>query len=323
MTFKVFTNDELTNESYHEEKDHISGSSLAEILATSPAKWKFKQHNNSSEALKFGTLSHCMMLEREVFDSTYMRATDFDEVEGLITSQTALSAALKKVGVSGTQWKTYSELVEMMYKSGEDWPIKWLIEQLESAEALISGKELVAAKDYDKVIAMREVLTNIHAYDAVINSPTAQKELSIFGEIIGCGVKVRLDHVDVVDGVVYITDYKTTSDASPRGFGKSAYYHGYLCKMALQRDLFVKAFNEKRKVVVRLLAQEKTEPYLPMCYTLTDEQLRIGRLQYMEALATYKQCKELDIWPGYSNGITEQDLMIPEWVTKLYGEILR
>lgn len=323
MKFKVFTNDELTNEQYHEEQDHISGSSLAEILATSPAKWKFKQRNNSSAALKFGTLSHCMMLEREVFDSTYMRATDFDEVEGLITSQTALSAALKKVGVFGTSSKGYSELVEMMYKSGEDWPVKWLIEQLESAEALISGKELVSARDYDKVISMREVLTNIPAYDAIINSPTAQKELSIFGEILGCGVKVRLDHVDVVDGVVYITDYKTTGDASPRGFGRSAYEHGYLCKMALQRDVFVKKYKEKRRVVVRLLAQEKTEPYLPMCYTLTDEQLRIGRLQYCEALATYKQCKELDVWPGYSNGITEQDLMIPEWVAKQYVEILK
>ncbi|WNO47609.1 capsid maturation protease [Escherichia phage ES] len=323
MTFKVYLNNELSNEAYHEEQDHISGSSLAEILATSPAKWKFKQRNNSSAALKFGTLSHCMMLEREVFDSTYMRATDFDEVEGLITSQTALSAALKKVGVSGTSGKGYNELVEMMYKCGEDWPVKWLIEQQESAHALISGKELVAAKDYDKVIQMREVLTNIPAYDSVINSPSAQKELSIFGEILGCGVKVRLDHVDVVDGIVYITDYKTTSDASPRGFGKSAYDHGYLCKMALQRDLFVKAFNEKRKVVVRLLAQEKTEPYLPMSYTLTDEQLRIGRLQYCEALSIYKNCKETNMWPGYSNGATEQELMIPEWVINSYKDIIK
>ncbi|MGG8661086.1 PD-(D/E)XK nuclease-like domain-containing protein [Streptomyces lividans] len=323
MTFTVYTNDELSNEAYHEEQDHISGSSLAEILATSPAKWKFKQRNNSSAALKFGTLSHCMMLEREVFDSTCMRATDFDEVEGLITSRTALSAALKKVGVSGTSGKDYNELVEMMYKSGEDWPVKWLIEQQESAGALISGKELVSANDYDKVISMREVLTNIPAYDAVINSPTAQKELSIFGEILGCGVKVRLDHVDVVDGVVYITDFKTTSSASPDEFGRLACKHMYLLKMSLQRDLFVMAFNEKRKVKVRLLAQEKEEPYLPMMYTLSDEHLRIGRLQYCEALSVYKNCKQTDKWPGYSGGIAEQELIIPDWVSKQYQELIK
>ena len=321
MSFRVFTREELSNSEYHAETDHISGSSLVEIIHGSPAKWKFKQRNNDSKALKFGTLSHTMILEQDVFDKEYLRATDLDAIEGLITSQTGLSAALKKVGVAGTSGKRYSELVEMMYRSGEDWPVKWLIEQQESAQALVEGKELVSAADYDKVVAMREVLCNIPAYNAIVNSETAQKELSIFGEILGVGVKIRIDHVDVVDGVVRITDYKTTSDASPEGFGKSAFNHGYLAKMALQRDLFVKAFNEKRKVVVGLLAQEKVEPYLPMLYTLTDEQLRIGRLQYLEALATYKKCKELDSWPGYSNGITEQELMIPDWALKQYKEI--
>ena len=321
MSFKVFTREELSNEAYHAETDHISGSSLVEIIQGSPAKWKFKQRNNDSKALKFGTLSHCMILEQDVFDKEYLRATDLDSIEGLITSQTGLSAALKKVGVAGTSGKGYIELVEMMYRSGEDWPVKWLIEQQESAQALAEGKELVSAADYDKAVAMREVLCNIPAYDAIVNSETAQKELSIFGEILGVGVKIRIDHVDVVDGVVYITDYKTTADASPEGFGKSAFNHGYLAKMALQRDLFVKAFNEKRKVVVGLLAQEKVEPYLPMLYTLTDEQLRIGRIQYLEALATYKKCKELDIWPGYSNGITEQELLVPDWAIKQYKEI--
>lgn len=321
MGFKVYTREELSNSEYHAETEHISGSSLVEIIQGSPAKWKFKQRNNDSKALKFGTLSHTYILEGDMFDKEYLRATDLDAIEGLITSQAGLSAALKKVGVAGTSGKGYIELVEMMYRSGEDWPVKWLIEQQESAQALVEGKELVSAADYDKVVAMREVLCNIPAYNAIVNSETAQKELSIFGEILGVGVKIRIDHVDVVDGVVMINDYKTTADASPEGFGKSAFSHGYLAKMALQRDLFVKAFNEKRKVVVGLLAQEKVEPYLPMRYTLTDEQLRIGRLQYMEALATYKKCKELDIWPGYSNGITEQELMIPEWALKQYKEI--
>lgn len=321
MSFKVFTREELSNDAYHAETEHISGSSLVEIIQGSPAKWKFKQRNNESKALKFGTLSHCMILEQDVFDKEYLRATDLDSIEGLITSQTGLAAALKKVGVAGTSGKGYSELVEMMFRSGEDWPVKWLIEQQESAHALVDVKELVSAADYDKVVAMREVLCNIPAYDAIVNSETAQKELSIFGEILGVGVKIRIDHVDVVGGVVKLTDYKTTADASPEVFGRSAFSHGYLAKMALQRDLFVKAFNEKRKVVVGLLAQEKVEPYLPMLYTITDEQLRIGRLQYLEALATYKKCKELDIWPGYSNGITEQELFVPEWALKQYKEI--
>lgn len=321
MSFKVFTREELSNEAYHAETDHISGSSLVEIIQGSPAKWKFKQRNSDSKALKFGTLSHTYILEGDMFDKEYLRATDLDAIEGLITSQTGLASALKKVGVAGASGKGYSELIEIMHRSGEDWPVKWLIEQQESAQALVEGKELVRAADYDKVVAMREVLCNIPAYSAIVNSETAQIELSIFGEILGVGVKIRIDHVDVIDGAVCITDLKTTASASPQEFGRLAFKHGYLAKMALQHDVFVRAFNEKRKTKVRLLAIEKEEPYLPMLYTLTDEQLRVGRLQYLEALATYKKCKELDVWPGYSNGITEQELFVPEWALKQYKEI--
>lgn len=96
MSFKVFTREELSNEAYHAETEHISGSSLVEIIQGSPAKWKFKQRNNDSKALKFGTLSHTMILEQDVFEKEYLRATDLDSIEGLITSQSGLSSALKK-----------------------------------------------------------------------------------------------------------------------------------------------------------------------------------------------------------------------------------
>lgn len=320
MTFTAYTREELTNEAYHSETDHISGSSLVEIIQGSPAKWKFKQRNSDSKALKFGTLSHTCILEGDMFDKEYLRATDLDAIEGLITSQAGLSAALKKVGVAGTSGKGYSELVEMMYRSGEYWDVKWLIEQQESARALIEGKELVSAADYDKVVAMREVLCNIPAYSAIVNSETAQKELSIFGEILGVGVKIRIDHVDVVDGVVCITDLKTTASASPQEFGRLAFKHGYLAKMALQHDVFVRAFNEKRKTKVSLLAIEKEEPYLPMLYNITEEQLKVGRRMYLEALATYKKCKENDEWPGYAMGATEIDLDVPEWDMRKYRD---
>ncbi|WP_236516523.1 PD-(D/E)XK nuclease-like domain-containing protein, partial [Escherichia coli] len=76
-------------------------------------------------------------------------------------------------------------------------------------------------------------------HTACIESPTAQRELSIFGEIFGVKVKVRLDHVDVVSDpelikewgfnpdevfeVVVITDYKTTQSSKPDDFGRLAF----------------------------------------------------------------------------------------------------
>lgn len=316
MTFKVYTNDELTNEDYHEESDHVSGSGLAHIFSTCPAAYKYAEHDDSSKALKFGTLAHTMVLESSVFDATYYRQPAKEEFEDLITSKTALAARLKAMGITGTSGKDYPELMEMLALTGKSLNVWWDIQR--SSEVKAEGREIVSANDFDTVQAMREVLCGIPAYNSIVNSETAQRELSIFGEINDCGVKVRLDHVDVFGDIVYIRDYKTTSDASPSGFGRLAFKHGYLLKMALQHDLFVRAFNEKRRVVVQLLCQEKKSPYLPMCYTITKEQLKVGRLQYMIALSTYKQCKKLDIWPGYGFGETEMDLQVPEYEMKKY-----
>ncbi|AEI91228.1 gp28 [Escherichia phage phiEB49] len=316
MSFKVYTNDELTNEAYHQESEHVSGSGLAHIFSTCPAAYKFAEHDDSNKALKFGTCAHTCILENSVFDATYYRQPAQEEFEDLITSKAALATRLKSMGIAGTSGKDYPELMEMLALTGESLNVWWDIQR--SSEIKAEGREIVSAKDFDTVRAMREVLCGIPAYNAIVNSETAQRELSIFGEINECGVKVRLDHVDVVGDTVIITDFKTTSDASPEGFGRLAANYGYLLKMSLQRDLFVRAFNEKRRVVVQLLAQEKKAPYLPMLYTLSDAHIALGRRQYMEALATYKQCKKFNVWPGYNAIEDSMELQVPSYYMSKY-----
>ncbi|AAZ29331.1 JK_81P [Escherichia phage Jk06] len=87
MSFKVYTSDELTNEAYHKESDHVSGSGLAHIFSTCPAAYKFAEHDDSNKALKFGTLAHTVILENSVFDATYYRQPAQEEFEDLITSR--------------------------------------------------------------------------------------------------------------------------------------------------------------------------------------------------------------------------------------------
>ena len=316
MSFKVYTSDELINAVYHEESEHVSGSGLARIFSTCPAAYKYAEHDDESKALKFGGLAHTVILENSVFDSTYYRQPAQEEFEDLITSKASLAARLKAMGIAGTSGKDYPELMEMLSLTGESLNVWWDIQRRSELEA--EGREIVSAKDFDTVQAMREVLCGIPAYNSIVNSETAQRELSIFGEINECGVKVRLDHVDVVGDTVIITDFKTTSDASPEGFGRLAANYGYLLKMSLQRDLFVRAFNEKRRVVVQLLAQEKKAPYLPMLYTLSDAHITLGRRQYMQALATYKQCKKYDKWPGYNMIEDSMELQVPSYYMSKY-----
>lgn len=348
--FKVYTFDQLTNDEYHDPKgwaaEYVSGSSLAEIFATCPAAWKYRPREES-KALVFGTQSHTNFQSSELFAKEYRRAPATEDYENLITSQAALAAKLKSFGLTGTSGKTYPDLIKMMVDCGEDLNVQWLIEMIAESQARADNVELVPAKDYDACVTMRRVLENIPEHNACMNSQTAQRELSIFGTIKGVKVKVRLDHVDICkdvlatvisgydgdgnpvyettrfDEAIVITDYKTTSSANPSEFARLAFNHGYYLKMALQHDLFKKTYPEEtRPVVVRLLAQEKKEPYLPIAYRMTDEQLKIGRLQYMSVINQFAECQVNDDWPSYANGEPEIDLQTPDWVRRQYKGFL-
>lgn len=349
--FMAYTSEEMSNELYHDPEawtaDYVSGSSLAEIYSTCPAAWKFKPRDDKSKALVFGTQSHTNFESKELFEKTYRRAPAPEDFKDLITSQTALAAKLKSFGLKGTTGKTYPELIKMLVDCGEDLNVMWLIDMIAESQARADGVQLIEAKDYDSCVAMRQVLESIPEHNACMNSKTAQRELSLFGEINGVKVKVRCDHVDVtknvtatlIDGydekghpicrdIIYpeaivITDYKTTMSANPVEFMRLAYNHGYYLKMALQCDLFRKAYpEEKRPIVVRLLAQEKKEPYLPLAFRMNSEQLKIGRIQYMSVINQFAMCQQHDVWPSYSNGKPEVCLDTPDWVRRQFKQYL-
>lgn len=334
--FKVFTNDQLTNDEYHSNEswcaDYVSGSSLGEIYATCPAAWRFAVREET-KSLEFGTQSHTIMLEIERFNQTYRRAISASEVKDAITSQTAFASKLKACGLIGTSGKAYPDLVEMMAKNDIDLKVMWLLEHIQESEARRDGVELVKAEDYDKCVSMRATLMNIPEYAAIINSETAQRELSIFGVIFGVKVKVRIDHVDklydvVINGVHYpevvvITDYKTTQSVKPSEFGRHAYNFGYYLKMALQRDLFKAAFKETCPIVVQLLAQEKKEPFLPMRFWFDDLQLSLGRKQYVSVIHQYNVCQQTDVWPNYENNAPGVQLPTPEFVKFQHKDIFQ
>lgn len=335
--FKWFTSEEMTNDFYHSKedwpKDYVSGSDLGKIFAECPAAWFFSE-KEETHALKFGTESHTNFESKELFEKTYRRAPKAEEIKDVITSQTALAAKLKSFGLTGTSGKQYPELIKMMVDCGENLNVMWLIDMIAESQARADGIELINADDYDACIAMRNVLEVIPEHRDCMNSPTAQREMSIFGVINGVKVKVRLDHTDICNNpiqiekwgfdplihpeVVVITDYKTTRSANPSEFGTQVARLGYLLKMALQRDLFKKVFNEKRPIVVRLLAQESKPPYLPLAFRLTDRQLSWGRDDYMSVIHTYQICKETNVWPSYANGEPEVELTVPEWYSRRY-----
>lgn len=76
---QVFSADQLSNEQYHAEADHVSSTRLKTILK-SPAHFLIAQHvqGEPSPSMKFGTAVHCALLEPDRFTSTYVEDPGFD-----------------------------------------------------------------------------------------------------------------------------------------------------------------------------------------------------------------------------------------------------
>lgn len=310
--FKVFTADQLTNEQYHEERNHVSGSQLCTLLFGCPAKLKLAPRKDASHFI-FGTTAHTNILEQERFEREYVRLPSPGEFKDLLTSDQAMKNWLRDYGVGGYSNKKTDELINMIRATGvagiNIWP-----EILRDTEAKAKelGATIVKGEDYDKTVMMRQVILHNGAMREVVES--GYPEISIFWELNGVPVKVRLDRVT---SDYCIVDYKTTRSAAAEEFGRHAYNLGYYLKMALQHDVFEAAYGRK-PTAVKLLAQEKEEPFLAKLYRMSDWQLEKGREQYQAALALYQRCVETDTWPNYGLTNDEEELFTPEFVKNKY-----
>lgn len=320
------SSDDLTNEQYHEDEIYITGSSLWTIFSKCPAAWRFqkaqeakaKKLNSAQKPLTFGTTSHTMLLEPDRFAREFFRLPNPEDFPELITSIKGMESWLKARGQKGYSNKKPEELIAMcraIQQPGEVLNIWHEIEALAVKEA--NGREIVPAKDWDRVHSMRDVLLVNHNYRRIIE--TGIPELSLFCIIDGVPVKVRLDRVTDVGEII---DYKTTQSAEPEKFGRLAHDLGYWCKMALQHDCFKLAYQQD-PAGTKLLVQEKDEPWLALMNRLTPEQIMIGRAQYKTALQVYKHCREADVWPAYANGQEEIPLATPMYLQQRYKEYFK
>lgn len=106
-----------------------------------------------------------------------------------------------------------------------------------------------------------------------------------------------------------IGDYKTTADASAYGFTKAVWRYRYHMQAAWYRALHL--WITGTRLPYRLVAQEKTAPYLVSVWEPTEDYLALGFADMTDAIATYLTCLDEDRWPGYPDEV--QILTPPEW----------
>jgi len=169
----------------------------------------------------------------------------------------------------------------------------WLTRAAKEAkgEALAAGKQPLLIKEMAQVLAMR---------DAVMTHPVARElftghrpEASVFWDENGHELKCRPDAW--LPG--QLVDLKTTINADPREFGKTAYNFGYHQSAAHYIDGVKAATGEELPFTFVLI--EKQAPYLVSVVQLDWEAIELGRALNDRAKRIHAECAATGNWPGY------------------------
>ena len=108
-----------------------------------------------------------------------------------------------------------------------------------------------------------------------------------------------------------LVDYKTTVDASPEAFAKSAIRYGYHHQGPWYVDGYRAVTGCDLEPAFLIVAQEKEAPYLVSVHQIMPDAMEAGRRGNEKAVARYMKATETGVWPGYPDEI--QPLDLPMW----------
>jgi hypothetical protein len=175
----------------------------------------------------------------------------------------------------------------------------------EAAEAKASaqGGRVINRADMDVISAMN---TAILSHPVAEHLETGVPELSVYwiDEDSGVFCRCRPDWL----GSSAVVDLKTTDDASPKGFLRSAYIYRYWVQAAFYLDGL--SANGIDVPYFIFAAVEKARPYPVVAYNPTHEMIQAGRREYRRLLKLYADCASSKTWPGYP---LWADMELPSW----------
>lgn len=181
---------------------------------------------------------------------------------------------------------------------------------LAQEEAAARGVEVISADDYAKVTAIADSFSRHTHLSSFLD--TGHAELSVYWNDADTGILCRCRPDWLAPGCVL--DLKTTEDASPRAFQRSAYSWRYWVQAAFYLDGLAANGVDARGFI--FAAIEKSEPHACAGYAASEAMIAAGREEYRRLLRTLRQCQQDDRWPGYSESLAVLDL--PGFANELF-----
>ena len=170
-------------------------------------------------------------------------------------------------------------------------------------EMAAAGIEAVSEADLAQALQMADAVRSNST--AALLLANGQAEQSFWWDDIATGMRCKC-RPDWFDGET-IVDLKTCQDASPAGFARAVAQWSY----QVQAAHYLCGTLAKRFVFV---AVEKSAPYAVGVYELDAEALVHGSVLRHTSLQKIQDCRAINEWPGYTDGI--QTLQLPGWALK-------
>ena len=180
------------------------------------------------------------------------------------------------------------------------------------AELLASGAEVLADDDMARVMNMACAFRDNNISRALFDRKHAVEQ-SICATINGVSCKCRPDFF-TADGLL-VMDVKTTKDASPEEFGRSAWSLGYHVQAAFYRRVIGAATGTTPDFIFGCVESEA--PHLVAYYSTPQYLLDYADGLIDTLLERYAECMASGKWPGYVAEIEMQELSIPGYAQRI------
>lgn len=225
----------------------------------------------------------------------------------------AVGTLLHEAMQHGDGWaKRYAvrpEGIDRRTKAGKEAFAQWLATLPDGAEVLESATEANAVVTVDEM--RRSILS--HPVGSLLARTPGESEV----QLVCVDRKARLDKVCMGDDgksdkpvPLMIVDWKSTADASPAGFARSAAKYGYHQQAAWYVDMLECARGVRVPFV--FVAVESTWPYSVGVYQLVPDQLEAAKAINEDIVTRYKAWVDAGA-SRHHTGDTITELTLPEW----------
>lgn len=185
------------------------------------------------------------------------------------------------------------------WNANSKWCKEWLVKQ--GSKIPISREKLSEA-----TVAVERLMEDPQVRAIALESDfQVYITAEYYDDMTGLAIPVHalLDIVPKVSLARYrnsIIDFKTAASAFPGKWGRTLNQRGYDVQGAMQIDCWNGATGDSRGEF-RHIVQENFPPYAISKPLLSEEFLRLGRMNYIAALRLYAKCLKENWWPGYDD----------------------